>query len=116
VDDPHTLAAAVFHVPSLQPPSPAPPLSLRDFSFLPGVAGPAEWTSFQSAPGEILHPQTTYDLENWLPEAVIPYASVQAADGSIAGTGETLWSFRVQAGADDGTAPPRRSFHRFFGD
>jgi hypothetical protein len=116
VDDPHTMAAAVFHVPSLQPPSPAPPLSLRDFSFLPGVAGPAEWTSFQSAPGEILHPQSANDLENWLPEAVIPYASVQAADGSIAGTGETLWSFRVQPDADAGTAPPRRNFHRFFGD
>ncbi len=91
VDDPHTVAAAVMHIPAILP-GEAPPLDLHDFSLVPSGDPDFDWLTLSTAPGEVLLPQNSNDLETFLPDLVIPYGTVQAADGSIAGTGQTLYS------------------------
>ena len=98
IDDPHTIAADVFHVPSGQPVSPALPLDQRDFGFSAGSPDTGLWTAIDTTPGEMLFPEFSENLHTFLPNEAIPFATVQAADGTLAGTGQPLWSY----------TPPRR--------
>jgi len=103
IDDPHTIASTLVHVPASQPLAYDLPFDLRDYGFA-GGDDDFDWFSLQTTPGELLQPQDSGDLQNFFPDSLVPFASVQGSDGSIAGNGQTLYSSKPRNG------PIRRFF------
>jgi len=108
IDDPHTVASAVFHIPNATPTGPLPE-DLRDFRFVPGGDPDFDTLSLFTTPGEILRPHASDDLHDFFPDWVLPYATVQGPDGSVAGTGQTLY-----ASSPRPVSPGLQKLRRFF--
>lgn len=98
ITDPDTLATHLFHIPYRHPGSPTLP-DQRNYRYVPHAINPSRLLALETDPGEVLTPLQSTDLQTFLPDWLVPYGSIQGADGTLTGTGGPLFAQPLYAPA-----------------